>query len=133
VGHDYGAMFGAVVASVDPRAKAHVHIAGTARFADWYLFGSSTGVPKGTALEGFRAQMGQIEPVNVIGKSKAAFFFQWGEKDHYTPRKDFLDVYMAAPENKRIATYPAEHEMNAEIIRHDRTVWLAEQLGLPAP
>lgn len=131
VGHDYGAMFGAVVAAVDPRAKAHVHVAGTARFADWYLFGSATGVPKGAALEGFRAQLGAIEPVNVIGKAKASLFFQWGEKDKYTPRKDFIDLYMAAPEPKRMATYPSEHEMGADIIRHDRTVWLAEQLGLP--
>lgn len=133
VGHDYGAMFGAVVAAVDARAKAHVHIAGTARFSDWYLFGSSTGVPKGDALKAFKEQMGRIEPVNVIGKAKGAFFFQFGEADHYTPRKDFIDVYMAAPEPKRIATYPSQHEMQEDIIRFDRTVWLCEQLGLPAP
>lgn len=131
VGHDYGAMFGALVAAVDARPKAYVHIAGTARFADWYLFGSSTGVPQGAALEGFRAQLGPIEPVNVIGKAKAPLFFQWGETDKYTPRKDFIAVYMAAPEPKRIATYPSDHDMSAEIIRHDRMVWLAEQLGLP--
>lgn len=131
VGHDYGAMFGALVAAVDTRAKAHVHIAGTARFADWYGFGSSTGVPKGADLEGFRAQLAPIEPVNAIGKAKASFFFQWGEKDFFTPRKDFIDVYMAAPEPKRIATYPSEHEMHESMIREDRTAWLAEQLGLP--
>jgi dienelactone hydrolase len=133
VGHDYGAMFGAVVAAVDPRPKAFVQIAGTARFADWYLFGSSTGVPKGEALEGFRAQLAPIEPVNAIAKAKASLFFQWGETDRFTPRKDFIDVYLAAPEPKRIATYPSDHDMRAEIIRHDRTAWLAEQLGLPAP
>ena len=131
VGHDYGAMFGALVAAVDPRPKANVHIAGTARFSDWYLFGSSTGVPKGDALKSFKEQMGPIEPVNAIAKAKGAFFFQFGEADHYTPRKDFIDVYMAAPEPKRIATYPSKHEMNEDIIRHDRTVWLSEQLGLP--
>ena len=133
VGHDYGAMFGALLASVDTRAKVHVHIAGTARFADWYGFGSSTGVPKGADLEGFRAQLAPIEPINTIGKSKASFFFQWGEKDYYTPRKDFIDVYMAAPEPKRIATYPSKHEMEEPIIRQDRMAWLAEQLDLPQP
>jgi dienelactone hydrolase len=132
VGHDYGAMFGALVAAVDTRAKAHVHIAGTARFAGWYLFGSSTGVPKGADLEAFRTQIDPIEPINAIGKAKASFFFQWGEKDFYTPRKDFIDLYMAAPEPKRIATYPSKHEMHEAIIRQDRTEWLAEQLGLAA-
>lgn len=133
VGHDYGAMFGALVAAVDPRAKAHVHIAGTARFSDWYLFGSSTGVPKDAARKGFLEQMSPIEPVNAIAKAKGAFFFQFGEVDNYTPRKDFIDVYMAAPEPKRIATYPSKHEMNEAVIRFDRTVWLSEQLGLPVP
>jgi dienelactone hydrolase len=130
VGHDYGAMFGALVASSDPRPKAYVLIAGTARFADWYLFGSSTGVPQGEAKEKFIAQLAPIEPVNAIAKAKAATFFQFGETDRFTPRKDFVDLYMAAPEPKRIATYPSGHDMRAEIIRHDRTVWLAEQLGL---
>jgi dienelactone hydrolase len=132
VGHDYGAMFGAVVASADPRPKAYVFIAGTARFSDWYLFGSASGVPKGDAAEGFRKQLAPIEPVNVIGKTKAALFFQFGEQDGFTPREDFIAFYMAAPEPKRIATYPAKHEMSADIIRVDRDTWLAEQLGLAA-
>jgi dienelactone hydrolase len=130
VGHDYGAMFGSVVASVDPRPKAFVLIAGTARFPDWYLFGSSTGVPKGEDLTKFKEQLALIDPVNAIAKTKAPVFFQFGETDKYTPRDNFIEFYKAAPDPKRIATYPSEHAMDAEIIRHDRDVWLAEQLGL---
>ena len=133
VGHDYGAMFGTVVAAVDPRPKAYVLIAGTARFSDWYLFGSSTGVPKGEDREKFLAQLGPIEPISAVTKAKAPLFFQVGEEDQYTPRKDFLDLYMAAPDPKRIATYKSDHPMEAGIIRFDRQVWLAEQLGLAAP
>ena len=131
VGHDYGAMFGALVASADARPKACVLIAGTSRFADWYLFGSSSGVPKGAELEAYRKQLSALDPVSVIGASKAAFFFQFGEADHYTPRDNFIAFYMAAPAPKRIATYASDHDMRADIIRHDRTVWLAEQLALP--
>jgi dienelactone hydrolase len=130
VGHDYGAMFGAVVAGVDPRPKAFVLIAGTARFPDWYLFGSSTGVPKGDDLAKFEAQLSLIDPVNAVAKAKAPVFFQFGEADKYTPRDNFIELYRAAPNPKRIATYPSEHAMDAEIIRHDRDTWLAEQLGL---
>lgn len=130
VGHDYGAMFGSVVAAVDARPKAYVLIAGAPRFADWYLFGSSSGVPKGADLERFRAQLAQIDPVSVLGRSKASFFFQFGETDRYTPREDFVSFYMAAPANKRIATYASGHAMSADIIRHDRTAWVSEQLGL---
>jgi dienelactone hydrolase/thiol-disulfide isomerase/thioredoxin len=132
VGHDYGAMFGSVVAAADARPKAYVLIAGTARFTDWYLFGSSSGKPEGADLDAYRAQLARIDPVAVIPAGRGAFFFQFGESDKYTPRENFISFYTAAPSPKRIATYQSDHDMGAAIIRHDRTVWLAEQLGLPA-
>jgi thiol-disulfide isomerase/thioredoxin/dienelactone hydrolase len=130
VGHDYGAMFGALISGVETRPKAYALIAGTSRFADWYLFGSSTGVPKGDDLTRFREQLSQIDPVTALGRAKAAFFLQFGEDDKYTPRDNFLAFYNAAPAPKRIATYASGHAMTADIIRHDRTAWLAEQLGI---
>jgi dienelactone hydrolase len=133
VGHDYGAMFSSIVAGADPRPKAYVLIAGTSRFANWYLFGSSTGRPQGDALTKFKEQLSVIDPVEVIAKTKATTFFQFGETDKYTPREDFIAYYMAAPDPKRIATYPSDHPMEAPIIRFDREVWLSEQLGLAAP
>ncbi|SHJ60910.1 Alpha/beta hydrolase family protein [Hymenobacter daecheongensis DSM 21074] len=133
VGHDYGAMFGALVAGADPRIKAGVFIAGTARFADWYLFGSASGRPTGAALPAFKSQLAPLDPIQALKHTKAALFFQFGELDGYTPRPDFLALYQAAPSPKRIATYPARHAMALPIIRYDRTDWLAEQLGLPAP
>ena len=38
VGHDYGAMYGAIVAGVDGRAKTHVLVAATASLLDWAFF-----------------------------------------------------------------------------------------------
>lgn len=133
VGHDYGAMFASIVAGVEARAKAYVLIAGTSRFSNWYLFGSSTGRPQGEALTKFKEQLAVIDPVEAIAKTKAATFFQFGETDKYTPREDFIAYYMAAPAPKRIATYPSDHPMEAPIIRFDREVWLSEQLGMAAP
>ena len=130
VGHDYGAMFGALIAAVETRPKAYALIAGTSRFADWYLFGSSTGVPQGEELTRFRERLSAIDPVTALGRAKGSFFLQFGEDDKYTPRDNFLAFYAAAPAPKRIATYASGHPMTADIIRHDRTVWLAEQLGL---
>ena len=130
VGHDYGAMFGALIAAVETRPKAYVLIAGTSRFPDWYLFGSSTGVPAGEDLTRFRERLALIDPVTALARAKGNFFLQFGEDDKYTPRDNFLTFYQAAPAPKRIATYPSGHAMTADIIRHDRTVWLFEQLGL---
>lgn len=133
VGHDFGAMFGAVVAAVDPRPKAYVLIAGAARFPDWYLYSSGTGLPTGDTLAAYREALAPLDPVNTIGRAKASFFFQFGESDFYTPRDNFLAFYEAAPTPKRIATYASDHPMTAPIIGFDRMVWLTEQLGLPIP
>lgn len=130
VGHDYGAMFGALLSGADTRPKAYALVAGAARFPDWYLFGSSSGVPKGAELEDFRKRFATLDPVNAVRQSKAAFFFQYGEDDRFTPRENFVELYLAAPAPKRLATYPSDHPMEAEPIRRDRTEWLAERLGL---
>jgi dienelactone hydrolase len=132
IGHDYGAMFSSLAVAADTRVKAFVSIAGTARFADWYTFGSASGRPAGEALTAFRAQLAPLDPINVLPQSKAAVFFQFGEADHYTPRADFVALYLAAAAPKRIATYPTDHPMLLPIIRHDRLAWISEQLGLPA-
>ncbi|HXT28605.1 MAG TPA: hypothetical protein VN716_04980, partial [Vicinamibacterales bacterium] len=39
VGHDFGAMWGALAAGADPRVTHFVYMAGTRSFTDWYLFG----------------------------------------------------------------------------------------------
>ena len=130
VGHDYGAMFGAMAVAADTRVKFFVSIAGTARFADWYTYGSATGRPEGPALTAFRTQLTPLDPITVLAQSRAPVFFQFGEADRYTPRADFLALYQAAAEPKRIATYPSGHPMLLPIIQHDRLAWLSEQLGL---
>jgi dienelactone hydrolase len=133
VGHDYGAMFGALLSGADPRPKAYALIAGAARFPDWYLFGSASGVPKGEELEGFRRRFAPLDPVSAVRLSKAAFLFQYGEDDRFTPRENFVELYLAAPAPKRLATYASDHPMDAEAIRRDRTEWLSERLGLAQP
>jgi dienelactone hydrolase len=133
VGHDYGAMFGALVAGADPRPKAYALIAGAARFPDWYLYGSASGVPKGEELEGFRKRFAPLDPVSAVRQSKAAFLFQYGEDDRFTPRENFVELYLAAPAPKRLATYASDHPMDAGAIRRDRTEWLAERLSLAPP
>ncbi|MBC7869398.1 MAG: hypothetical protein H7Y09_01055 [Chitinophagaceae bacterium] len=130
VGHDFGAMFGAMVLAVDARPKAAVLIAGAARFPDWYLFAAADGLPTGDALTAYTRQLAQIDPVNVIKQTQAHTFFQFGEEDFYTPRENFIEFYLAAPAPKRIATYPSEHEMGAAIVQSDRIAWLIDELGL---
>ena len=41
VGHDFGAMYGALVAGVDPRARYYVFMTPAIEFWDWYLLGTA--------------------------------------------------------------------------------------------
>jgi hypothetical protein len=131
VGHDFSAMHGALIAGVETRVKSWLLIAGTAKWADWYLFGAADGKPAGDDLTAYLAQLAPIDPASAITQAKGAeFMLQFGEKDFFTPRENFLGFYRAAPKPKRINTYQSEHEMTQPIIVLDRNVWLGEQLGL---
>jgi dienelactone hydrolase len=130
VGHDYGAMFGSLVASVEPAVRAVVLIAGVPKFSSWYEFGSSTGVPSGNDLATYRAELARIDPGLAVSLYKGATLFQFGTKDKYTP-KDQYEAFFAASEGaKEMKTYDSGHEMTLPQIRADRTAWLAKQLGV---
>ena len=132
VAHDFSAMHAALISAVDTRIKAAVLIAGTARWADWYLYGAADGVPTGDALTAYLAELAQIDPLTTVGLSHARLMFQFGEQDFFTPRDNFISFYRASPPTSRIVTYASDHAMTAPVIRLDRWVWLGEQLGLPS-
>jgi dienelactone hydrolase len=132
VGHDFSAMHAALVAAVETRIKAYVLIAGTTRWANWYLYGAADGVPTGAALAAYLAELAPVDPVNTVGHTNAQVMFQFGEQDFFTPRDNFMRFYRASSKASRIATYASEHPMTASPIRLDRRLWLSEQLELPA-
>jgi pimeloyl-ACP methyl ester carboxylesterase len=130
VGHDYGAMFGAVVASQEPGVKALVLVAGVPKFSSWYEFGSSTGVPQGDDLVKYREALAAIDPGPAMSRFTGASLFQFGTKDKYTPKDQYEAFFAMAGGAKEIRTYDAAHEMTLPQIRADRTEWLAKQLGV---
>ncbi len=128
VGHDFGAMYGSVMAAAESRVQSYVLIAGTPRFYDWFVFNNAV---EGEKLAAYQAEIGVIDPIRMIGNVKdAGFFFQFGEVDGYVPRETAVEFYLAAPDPKRIATYTSNHDMEHAIIQIDRMDWLSERLGL---
>ncbi len=128
VGHDFGAMYGSVMAATENRVQSYVLIAGTPRFYDWFVFNNKLA---GDALSNYQAQIGAIDPIEMVKTVKnAAFFFQFGEEDGYVPREKAIEYYLAAPEPKRLATYTSDHDMEHDIIQVDRMDWLSERLQL---
>ena len=129
VGHDYGAMFGSMVAAVEPDVRAAVLVAGVPSLASWYEFGTSTGVPAGDDLVKYRAELARIAPGHAVSLLKGPTLFQFGTKDRYTP-KDQYEAFVAASASpaKEMKLYDAGHDMTLPQIREDRTAWLTRQL-----
>ena len=129
VGHDYGAMHAALIAGVDPRAKAYVMIAATASLLDWAFFYDKAPVSR----EAYLAQHDAISLCDHLATAKApAFLFQFAEQDRFVTLAKAQALFGSAAGRKQMSIYSgAGHDMTAPpAIRLDRTAWLVRELGL---
>jgi dienelactone hydrolase len=136
VGHSFGAMMGAVAASIDPRFTAAVFEAG--------LLGMSIHI--GTSphpwAKGVREQLGAglakyLEVISVvdagryIGQAPAIpKLFQSAWYDPGVPHDDAVKFYEAATEPKELKWYDTAHDIDDIAAVADRTRFLAKALGL---
>ena len=127
VGHDFGAMYGVLMGSVDPRPACYVLMAGTPRFPDWYLYSPRL---EGEERETYIKTMAPLDPIaHVAQLAPAPLLFQFGRDDPHVSEERALAFYAAAQEPKQIRWYEAGHELNQEAER-ERIEWLAAQLSL---
>jgi dienelactone hydrolase len=128
VGHDFGAMYGSVLAGVDRRPIAYVLIAGTYRFSDWYLLGARG---SDAQFERYKAQMAPLDPtVYIAHAAPAAVLFQFGTQDGYVPQSAAQTFFDAASDPKEMKSYDSGHDMSADQIQADRLDFLRVHLGL---
>lgn len=131
VGHDFGAMYGALLAGVEPRLKGCALIAGTPRFPDWYLLGTKL---EDDAIAAYKAHMQPLDPIEHVSKLTMPLLFQFGTQDRFIPEAAAREFYEAAHEPKQFRLYEgAEHDMSAATIQADRLAFLREVLGISQP
>jgi pimeloyl-ACP methyl ester carboxylesterase len=126
VGHDFGGMFGAVLAGTERRVKVWAFQAATPRWHEWYLLGRRL---EGPEREKVAAQMADMDPVRKVAEAQGSFLFQFGTADRFVPRERAEEFYQAAPEPKKVLYYEAGHGLNAQSAS-DRMAWLQDKLGL---
>jgi len=127
VGHDFGAMYGVVAGSVDPRPTCYVLMAGTPCFPDWFLYYPQLG---GAERDAFIDEMASLDPVGHVGRlSPAPVLFQFGMNDPHVPVERAETFFDAAREPKRLLWYEVGHELNDEA-QQDRTAWLCRRLAV---
>ena len=127
VGHDYGAMFGAIVSGIDKRLRTYVFIAGMGSFSDWSLKYWSG--PSKNGAEVYKQAMRDVDPIGYVSyAAPAALFFQFASKDKYISKDVANTFFAAASQPKTVKWYDATHHMNVEEARKDRLEWLTRQL-----
>lgn len=132
VGHDYGAMYGSIVAGVDKRVKAYVLMAGMGSFSDWSLKYWPVTAAKGE--EAYRQAVKEVDPIRYVSRAlPAALLFQFANNDKYIPKETALAFFDAASQPKQVKWYDAIHDLNVEAARQDRREWLTRQLRLATP
>ena len=124
VGHDFGAMYGALAAAGDPRVKAFVFMAGAPSFSDWFLYGPP--LPP-DARQKFIDELAPLDPVRYLPKLQAPVLLQFANHDEHVARARADLVIASAREPKEVRFYETGHELNADATR-DRLAWLAARL-----
>ena len=127
VGHDYGAMYGTIVADSDPRVTAAVHIALDSRWANWFdLFWLGL---DGEEEDAYFALFEGLDPVEHVDRLGSAQLFQWAEDDFFVPAA-VRDAFAAAAPSAAAITYSrVDHSVDLTTAETDRIEFLLEHLG----
>jgi len=129
VGHDFGAMYGILMGTVDPRPKTYVLMAGTVTFHEWYLLRKEK--PKDKAA--YVKKMEPLDPARWIGRlPPASVLLQFAEKDPYIERARAQVLIDAAKAPKLARFYATDHGMGTTDGVTERFLWLSRELELPA-
>lgn len=130
VGHDYGAMYGAINAGVDKRVKTYILIAGIGSFSNWSLDYWLEAAPA-PAKEAYRLALKPIDPITRIAHAKpASLMFQFANSDEHIKKEQAIAFYDAASGPKEVKWYDGKHELHVEAARNDRREWLTRRLNL---
>jgi dienelactone hydrolase len=124
VGHDFGAMAGALLSCADARPRWYVLMAGTATLSEWYLLG------KKAPDDAYAMRLNtDLDLEAALSRSKAeGFLFQFAAHDHYIPADRAQLLLAAAPLPKGAFWYDTDHALAVPTALADRLAWLGQRL-----
>jgi dienelactone hydrolase len=126
VGHDFGAMYGSLVAGVDAsRLKGLVFMAGTRSFSDWFLL-----LPRrdAAARADVIRRLAPLDPTrHLTAAGELPVLFQFATRDRFVTKAAADALVASAAGPKDVRWYDAEHALNAAATR-DRLAWLRARL-----
>jgi predicted esterase len=127
VGHDFGAMDGALLLAVDPRPQYAVLMTPTLSYWEWYLLGKQPADPAA-----YVAQMSMFDLPGWLAKGKQkATLLQFGQLDEYVSQATGIALRNAVPNRDRtLKAYKLDHSLDDASARDDRRAWLIAHLGV---
>jgi len=128
VGHDFGAMYGALLLHKNPEVHHAVLMAAVPDFADWFLLGRKL---QPAETDTYRKKLSVIMPSRCLKCSGVSdVLFQFAENDRFVNRDQASRFIAGAPQRKQVLWYPGGHELES-VSRKDRVQWLRERVGHP--
>jgi dienelactone hydrolase len=127
IGHDFGAMYGAILITADKRPTLYALQAFTDTMSHWYLYGPKMAEP---ARSDFITKLKPLDAVEHLGKAAPApVLLQFGTMDHHVPKERANAIIAATSEPKTVMWYPTEHGLNPQAVQ-DRMTWIKQQWKL---
>lgn len=126
VGHDYGAMYAALLARTDRHVHAAVLETPDATWENWFLkFWLGY---EGDQATQYAATFAGLEPVSAIHGLGDRIYLQFADDDFFIP-EEVRSAFAAADPGAKVSLYAAEHELNTDATA-DRLAWLETELSL---
>ena len=129
VGHDYGGMYGALLADSDERISTMVLQAPDAMMGNW--FAQFWLGYEGEQRDAYLALFDGLDPVDHTARLGEQVFIQWAGEDSFIGQ-DVRDAYAASSPDAVTELYPGQDHEFRDSARVDRLVWLRDHLGVTA-
>ncbi len=129
VGHDYGAMYAAILSGVETRVKTFVMMTPIERFSAWNVPFFLPNLSPAGRLQ-YINDTAAIDPMNYVGHAApASILFQFAKQDVFVAEGDVLNLTEVASKPNVVKLYDTNHELN-DAARFDRLSWLIQHLHL---
>lgn len=128
VGHDYGAMHGAVLLARDSRFAGAILMAPDAQWVNWFKdYWTFIKTPEQRAA--YAKALQPLDPATTLHTVKSRVLLQFARSDEYLPVVRAQAVEAAVPARLRETRwYDSDHGFN-QVAESDRDAWLLALLG----
>jgi pimeloyl-ACP methyl ester carboxylesterase len=128
VGHDYGGMYGSIVAAVDrDRLQSTVLVAIDATWGNWFVT-FFLDLPEEQVVP-YRALFDSLEPTTYLDHlPRGGLLFQFSGDDFYIPDAVAEQIVDGTTTPHLVRTYDTDHAMDLPAVEQDRDAFLIRTL-----